>query len=112
MSDVELGREEKASRSSKHASQRSYDVDQVPREPEISQPPVPQVDIPDGGVEAWTVIFGGFLAYFATFGVVNSYVSPYYTLPMQVVMRLLQRVYFKTIIRRLSSPIRRRPPSR
>jgi hypothetical protein len=24
--------------------------------------------VPDGGIEAWSVIFGGFLAFFATFG--------------------------------------------
>lgn len=34
---------------------------------------------PDGGREAWTVVFASTLALFASFGVVNSYVSLLHT---------------------------------
>ncbi|KAH6639998.1 hypothetical protein BKA67DRAFT_489347, partial [Truncatella angustata] len=27
----------------------------------------------DGGIEAWTVLFGGFITYCATFGLLDSY---------------------------------------
>ena len=32
-------------------------------------------DAPDGGIDAWLVLLGSALALFASFGIVNSYVS-------------------------------------
>ncbi|GBE83587.1 major facilitator superfamily domain-containing protein [Sparassis latifolia] len=32
-----------------------------------------ELDFPEGGWEAWTVVFGGFMAFIASFGVMNTY---------------------------------------
>ncbi|KAH9941550.1 monocarboxylate permease [Amylocystis lapponica] len=37
------------------------------------EPSSPELDFPEGGLEAWTVVAGSFLAFFATFGVSNAY---------------------------------------
>lgn len=34
-------------------------------------PPPPMGDFPDGGIEAWLVVFGGWCALFCTFGLIN-----------------------------------------
>ncbi|KAF5337672.1 hypothetical protein D9758_013003 [Tetrapyrgos nigripes] len=46
-----------------------------------SPDPSEGIEYPDGGLEAWLVIFGSFLAFFATWGVINSYgvFQEYYT---------------------------------
>lgn len=78
MSTSEVTQVEASPRISEKSLPQNYELDPASKDLEISAPaPVsaPQLDIPDGGIEAWTVVFGGFLSYFATFGVVNSYVS-------------------------------------
>lgn len=45
----------------------------VPVTPTVPSEEVP--DIPDGGWRAWVVVFGAFLAFFSSFGVIYSYVS-------------------------------------
>lgn len=37
--------------------------------------------MPEGGLRAWSVTFGSFLTLFATWGIINSYVSVFYYLP-------------------------------
>lgn len=41
---------------------------------EAAPPPPPPAafDVPDGGLEAWSVVFGGWLVLFSTFGYVNG----------------------------------------
>jgi hypothetical protein len=48
----------------------SGDVEKAP------QPPAPVLDFPDGGLEAWLVVVGGWLVLFATFGYVNGWFPP------------------------------------
>ncbi|KAF5337652.1 hypothetical protein D9758_013010 [Tetrapyrgos nigripes] len=43
------------------------------RTPESSGVDIEAIEYPDGGREAWLVVFGSFLALFATWGVINSY---------------------------------------
>ncbi|CCM05421.1 uncharacterized protein FIBRA_07638 [Fibroporia radiculosa] len=52
-----------------------------------SSTPVPAIqdaDFPEGGLAAWSVVWGGFFAFIATFGVVNAYgvFQDYYTTSM------------------------------
>ncbi|RFU80785.1 hypothetical protein TARUN_1442 [Trichoderma arundinaceum] len=56
--------------------QVSEDADQIsPTKSDLEAgskaPPPPQGDFPDGGLEAWLVVFGGWCALFCTFGLVN-----------------------------------------
>lgn len=37
-----------------------------------SQPPQSEFTVPDGGLEAWSVVFGGWLILFSTFGYING----------------------------------------
>jgi hypothetical protein len=37
-----------------------------------SQSSQPEFTVPDGGLEAWSVVFGGWLILFSTFGYING----------------------------------------
>ncbi|KAL8734405.1 MAG: hypothetical protein Q9181_003226 [Wetmoreana brouardii] len=39
----------------------------------MEDPSTAQTKAPDGGLQAWLVVLGGFLTYFATFGLLNSF---------------------------------------
>lgn len=45
------------------------------RPPSVEAPGAPSAldDFPEGGLRAWSVVWGGFFAFIATFGMVNSY---------------------------------------
>lgn len=45
---------------------------------EAQPPPAYEEYVPDGGREAWTVVFGSALALFSSAGMVNAYVSIYF----------------------------------
>lgn len=48
------------------------DLEAAPNAPETSQPPVTDFGPPpDGGLEAWLVVAGGFCTVFASFGWIN-----------------------------------------
>ncbi|KAF5337680.1 hypothetical protein D9758_013009 [Tetrapyrgos nigripes] len=51
------------------------DEDTKPEHPRLSNldSSAESIEYPEGGLEAWLVIFGSFLALFATWGVINSY---------------------------------------
>lgn len=86
------------------------DVDIEAKE-QPSEPPTPTSteDFPEGGLRAWSVVWGGFFAFIATFGVTNSYVghsshlllqdSPYKYVPQGV----FQDYYQSTLLSHSSS---------
>jgi hypothetical protein len=53
-----------------------------PTAPDISEVDPEVIEYPEGGVQAWLVVFGSFLALFATWGVINSYVGIFSTNPI------------------------------
>ncbi|ATY64058.1 Major facilitator superfamily general substrate transporter [Cordyceps militaris] len=55
---------------SEKAAHKDHDVERAPPAPSPAPGPSPS-DFPDGGREAWLVVFGGWCALFCTFGLVN-----------------------------------------
>lgn len=47
------------------------EVESAPTPPPVNPTGFNPADFPDGGREAWLVVFGGFLALFCSFGLVN-----------------------------------------
>lgn len=68
-------------------------------------------DFPEGGLRAWSVVWGGFFAFIATFGVTNSYVGSLSCLLSLVFTSIFVRVFSKITTKRRYYPIPHHQPS-
>ena len=69
-----LGNEAALENPTKEGKHPSFASDEVPSSQEQNGT-LETVTFPEGGLQAWLAIMGGFLTLFASFGIINAYVS-------------------------------------